>query len=822
MRTRFREWTGSAGLAALLAAAAPVSAVDYLEEVKPILAENCYRCHGASQQKSGLRLDTAALALQGGERGPALKPGDSGASLLISAVKGTHEEVPKMPYKRQALTEEQIGLIARWIDEGAAAPADEKPESSVHWSFIPPERPEAPPAAHPAAARNEIDHFIQARLAEAGLAPSPEADRITLLRRLSLDLIGLPPTIEEVDAFLKDTQPGAYERQVERLLASAHYGERWGRWWLDAARYGDSNGYSIDSPRQIWKYRDWVVEAMNRDLPFDKFAIQQLAGDLLPEATLEQKIATGFNRNTQINQEGGIDPEQFRVESVMDRVDTFGTVFLGLTIGCAQCHDHKFDPVSQREYYQLYAFFNNTVPDGHGGSPRGVLRIPDESEETRALKRALEEAKAALEEYLAGKESEISEWEASLSEETREKLPRDARGALRVEAGKRNLDHKRALYGAFAGEDQRFKSLEEAFVKIEKKQPRPITTLVMQELEEPRETHLLIKGDFTRPGDVVTPGVPAILHELSAPGDEGLNRLDLARWLVDEANPLFARVIVNRVWQQYFGKGIVETENDFGTQGIPPTHPRLLDWLACEFMYPNDPSVPAWSLKHIHRLIVSSGTYRQSSRMRPEIAEADPNNRLLGRQNRLRLDAEVIRDAGLLASGLLTEKIGGPPVFPPQPDGVMSLGQVKRAWKTSRGEDRYRRAIYTHLWRATPHPALAVFDAPDGFSSCTRRIRSNTPLQALTLLNGQQFHEFAQALAERVLDEAPEESGARIEYAFRLCLARKPAEVERQRLEELLQQQLEQAEGDSAAREKEAWLTMARVLLNLDETITRE
>ena len=353
-------------LALALALVGVAASVDYVRDVKPIFAENCCRCHGGSQHKGGLRLDTAAFALKGGETGPAFKPGNSTGSLIVQAIKGIHQEIPRMPYKKRALSDAQIVMIEQWIDQGAQAPADEQPEKSKHWAFVPPERPAPPSVKRQAWVRNSIDAFILARLEKDGIAPSPEADRVTLIRRLSLDLLGLPPTPEELEEFLRDTRPDAYERWVDRLLASPHYGERWGRWWLDAARYADSNGYSIDAPRQIWKYRDWVIDALNRDLPFDQFALWQLAGDLLPDATLEQKIATGFHRNTQINQEGGIDPEQFRVESVVDRVNTTATVFLGLTLACAQCHDHKFDPFTQREYYQMFAFFNNTVEDGHG------------------------------------------------------------------------------------------------------------------------------------------------------------------------------------------------------------------------------------------------------------------------------------------------------------------------------------------------------------------------------------------------------------------------------------------------------------------------
>jgi hypothetical protein len=841
-------------LVGALAAAQCSGAVDYLRDVKPVLVEHCYKCHGASQQKSDLRLDTAAFAAKGGENGPAFKPGKSGESLMIQTTRGSHESIARMPYKKPPLADEQIAVLAQWIDEGAKAPADEKPETAKHWAFIPPQRAAVPDSSKfkvqssKFVGPNPIDAFILARLEKERIAPSTEAERATLLRRLNLDLIGLPPTAEEVDAFLKDTQPDAYECVVEQLLASPHYGERWGRWWLDAARYADSNGYSIDAPRQIWKYRDWVVAALNNDMPFDQFAIEQLAGDLLPSATVQQKIATGFNRNTQINQEGGIDPEQFRVESVMDRVATFGTVFLGLTVGCAQCHDHKFDPIKQREYYQLFAFFNSTIEDGHGkGTPSGMLEIPGEVESMENLQRELEEARGDLDRYLDTKGSAVK-WEESLSEEERAKLKAAVRAAMKPAWSERKLEQKRVVYAAFKSDDAEFKSRNMKLTALEKGTSKRVTTLVMQELKEPRETHVFIKGDFTRPADRVEPGMLAVLHQPATHNgtNSQLNRLDLARWIFEPANPLTARVIVNRIWQQYFGRGLVETENDFGTQGSTPSHPELLDWLACEFAGveslklrvespPDDRSSSgsqlstfnsqlnhAWSLKHLHRLIVTSATYRQSSRVRPELATTDPNNRLLARQSRLRLDAEVVRDVALSTSGLLSPKLGGPPVYPPQPDGVMTLGQSKREWRASTGEDRYRRALYTHWWRATPHPALSVFDAADGFSACTRRLRSNTPLQALTLLNDQQFHEFAEALAARVLKSSARSDAERIENAFRLCLSRAPGQAEKQRLQQLFEQQFAQEQGDEESRRKEAWKTMARVLLNLDETITRE
>jgi len=813
---RFRRFLLAGGIFMGAIASAPAWAGDYLREVKPLLAEHCYRCHGASQQKGGLRLDTAAHALKGGETGPAFKTGDPEGSLMVQALKGAHDSISRMPYKKPPLAEGQIQLIEQWIGEGAAAPADEAPESARHWAFISPARAELPSLKHGAAPDHPIDRFIQARLEKEGIRPAPEADRATLLRRLALDFTGLPPAPEEAGEFVNDKRGDAFERQIERLLASPHYGERWGRWWLDAARYGDSNGYSIDAPRQIWKYRDWVIVALNRDLPFDQFAMEQLAGDLLPDAEVAQKIATGFNRNTQINQEGGIDPEQFRVESVMDRVNTFGTVFLGLTVGCAQCHDHKFDPISQREYYQLYAFFNSTEEDGHGkGSPDGVLQVPGEFEPLESIDKELGEAKGDLDRYLNTHGAKAATWEQSLPEDKRSAQSAEWQAAVKIPWNERTLAQKRLTYTAFRPDDTDFKGRNAKLEKLEKREPKPVTTLVMRELAKPRETVRFINGDFTRPAEKVAPGTLGVLHPLPEVEGRELNRIDLARWAVSPANPLLARVIVNRVWQQYFGRGLVETENDFGTQGSTPSHSELLDWLACEFMQPSalpgEANPAPWSLKHLHRLIVTSAAYRQTSRARPELAVVDPNNRLLARQSRLRLDAEIIRDLALSASGQLSPEIGGPPVFPPQPDGVMSLGQVRREWKASTGPARFRRAIYTHYWRATPHPALAVFDAPDGFSACTRRLRSNTPLQALTLLNDQQYYEFAQALARRLGENPGGSDDAKIERAFQLCLSRNPSELERERLKKLIEEE-----------PGEKWVALARVVLNLDETITRE
>ena len=780
--------------------------VDYLTEVKPVFLKNCTQCHGEFQQKGGLRLDTALTALKGGQSGQVIIPKNANGSVLIQVLEGRHRHLPAMPYKKSPLLKPELTKLKSWINAGAKYPANEKSQTDKHWAFVPPVRSVLPTLKYPAFARNPIDHFIQAKIESLKLKPSPEADKHTLIRRLNLDLTGLPPSIEEVDRFVNDKNPGAYERAVDALLASPHYGERWGRWWLDAARYADSNGYSIDAPRSIWKYRDWVITALNDDMPFDRFTVEQLAGDMLPDATLEQKIATGFHRNTQINQEGGIDREQFRIDSIFDRVASTGTVFLGLTIGCAQCHDHKFDPIKQSEYYKMFAFFNNAdEPD-----------LPVASDQDIAKGKEIDEKVAAYQVDLAARDLQFREktksWERELTPSQRQGQPEPVRQVIDVPFDKRSEDQWRIMQSAYIEQSPANKLHQDEIKKLRAKKPKIPMTMVVRERPKPRETHLFIKGDFTRKADQVFPGTPAVLHPF--PPTAATNRLTLARWLTSTNNPITARVMMNRVWQQYFGRGIVETENDFGTQGALPTHPELLDWLAMEFME------RGWSLKAMHRLIVTSSVYRQQSAARNDVNVADPYNRLLARQNRLRLDAELIRDVALSVSGLISKKIGGPSVHPPQPDGVMSVGQVRRVWATDEGEDRYRRGLYTFYFRATPYPALSVFDAPDSLSSCTRRIRSNTPLQALTLLNDPAYFEISESLAKRVIRFGPKDDLGKIQFAFRLCLSRPPSENEQFILKGLLDSR--QGKQIDAVQEQAKWTSVARTLLNLDETITRE
>ncbi len=750
-----------------------VAKIDFNRDIRPVLSGACFQCHGpdAAKRKADLRLDTreGATRLLDGTR--AINPADLTESELLARITSADPDTQMPPPESKShLTPGQVKLLNEWVMAGG--------EYDRHWAFRQPVRQPLPglPAGRRAWVKNAIDVFIAVRHAKEGVTPSPRAAKATLLRRVSLDLTGLPPPPSQIAAFVADTSPDAFERVVDALLQSPHYGERWGRHWLDAARYADSDGYSHDAARSMWPYRDWVIDTMNRDLPFDQFIVEQIAGDLLPGATLAQRIATGFHRNTQINTEGGVDKEQFRIDSIFDRLATTGEVMFGLTLGCAQCHDHKYDPISQVEYYRLFVYFNNA------DEPR------------------IEAPTAEILAKRAGHEARVKQLEAQLK--------------------------------PLAKEDAGRKSFEVSLAKLKKARPRAATTLAMAKRATPRTTRRLVQGDFTRPAEEMQPGTPYVLHRMAKSGG---GRLDFARWVASRENPLLARVAVNRMWQHFFGRGIVQTENDFGSQGIPPTHPALLDWLAVEFME------NGWSRKHIHRLVVTSSSYRQASMRRADLERVDPYNRWLGRQARFRLDAEVVRDVALASSGLLSAKMGGPGVFPPQPAGCMDLGQHRKTWKASIGEDRFRRAAYTYRWRNTPHPALKVFDAPAGLAACTRRIRSNTPLQALTLMNDPAFVELSVGLAKRLMEEA--DSGVkRVRLGFRICLGREPDAEELRLLTGLIVNQHSEfashpaeskavtagakplGQAASAGREAElaAWTMAARVLLNLDETITRE
>ena len=807
-------------------------------EVRPVLSTKCAACHSDKLRTSGLSLANREDILTGGNRGEAATPGSPDDSLLIHAIR--QDGGLKMPPGGK-LAPKEVAALSRWIEMGLPWPNQEvsrKPveDISKHWSFQPVRRPRAPQVSDDSWARNPIDRFILARLEQAELTPSAEAEKATLARRVYIDLLGLLPTPEEVDAFVADSSPDAYERLVDDVLASPHYGERWGRHWLDIARYADSNGYNEDGPRKIWMYREWVIKALNRDLPFDEFVIEQIAGDLLLDPTKQQIVATGFHRNTLLNLEGGVDFEQYRTEAVVDRVDTTGMAFLGLTLGCARCHDHKFDPVSQREFYQFFAFFNSIDElsgefkdkEGRARAFEPVLEFGTPEHYTRrdAIQAQIDVMEEELERYADQLIEKQPEWEASLSREEIEKLPPGQQAILQIPMDERHEVQHNVIRGAYFGQDAAYQERKKAIAAVTKLKPDIPSTLVMRELPKPRQTHVLLGGEFLNKGIEVTPGTPAALPGL--PQQDTHTRLDLARWLVDGRNPLTPRVTMNRMWQRYFGRGIVETENDFGTQGSLPTHPELLDWLASEFM------AQGWSLKAMHRLIVTSATYRQSSAHRPDSAKKDPRNDLLSRQNRLRVESEIVRDLALSASGMLAPEIGGPSVFPAQPPDVM----IRRTWEESEGAARYRRGLYTYFWRLSPHPGLMVFDSPDALTTTTKRNRSNTPLQALTLMNDAGFHEFAQGLAQRVLaEQAGASHTEKVEHAFRLCLTRPPSEMERERIVRLLVTQLDDLKTNPDEAEKllpleiaegadmpttAAWTMVAGVLLNLDEFITRE
>jgi mono/diheme cytochrome c family protein len=799
---------------------APQAISFYETKVRPILKNNCEMCHNPANPSGGLSFANRDAVLKGGNRGPAAKAGTPAESLLIQAVE--HKGALQMPMGKPQLSAEDIAVLRQWVEQKLpwSGDAGGKPRNWDHWAFQPPVRPSLPAVAKKQWVRNPIDRFVLARLEKEKIEPSPEAPPETLLRRVSLDLTGLPPTPEEMRAFLTDQSPNAWDKVVDRLLASPHYGERWGRRWLDAARYADSDGYSIDAPRPIWKYRDWVIDAFNRVMPFTEFTIDQIAGDLLPNPTTDQLIATGFHRNTPSNFEGGIDFEEYRNEAVADRVATTGNVFLGLTIGCARCHDHKYDPIKQKEFYQLFAYYNNTDEIAKQSERddfyRPYIDLPT-SQETADAKAYWDKATQLSKEVV----DYIEQLQARPPAEGAPPLHRDAELQKRV-AALRSFMRPLGIPGS-----------------PEYHWPKPFVTraLVMRELPAPRETYILQGGDFLRHAERVYPGVPAVLTQFRTGPPVAGNRLDLAKWLVDPTNPVTARVIVNRMWQEYFGKGLVETQDDLGLIGARPTHPELLDWLATEFV------ARGWSQKAIHRLIVTSAVYRQSSKVRADLEEVDPYNKLLGRQSRLRLDAEIIRDSALVASGLLAPALGGPPVYPPIPENAMGGTQIKRTWNTDTGANRYRRGIYTFFFRSSPPPALGLFDAPDGTFSCTRRIRSNSPLQSLTLLNDEAFLEFAGAMAKRVLKEGGAAEADRMSYAYQLALGRAPSPAERARMMAFLaqQQQVYNEDGKAAERlltrpgmtmdagakpeqaaELAAWTSVGRVLLNLDSFMTRD
>jgi hypothetical protein len=998
--------------------------IDFVRDIQPILKASCYACHGSGLQMGQLRLDSKQLALQGGHSGQVIIPGKSEESPLVQRILGLGDRA-RMPLQGEPLTRDQINRVRAWIDQGAPWPDEASlPEATIakHWAYIKPARPEPPIVKNQSWVCNPIDSFVLARLEKEGLTPSPEANRETLIRRVSLDLIGLPPSLEEIDAFLADQSPDAYEKVVDRLLASPHYGERWARPWLDLARYADTNGYA-DNQRTIWKYRDWVIHALNKDMPFDEFTIEQIAGDMLPNATTDQKIATGFHRNTMVNDEGGVDLEEARWITVVDRVGTTASAWLGTTLACTQCHNHKYDPFTQKEFYQFFAFFEN-ADYRFGGAVAAVeepvldLPTPEQENQRKSLRQEIAKLEVTLNTQTPELEKAQAQWEREevpiqttwhvldpveftskggatltrlgdqsvlvtpyadketytvatrtdlkgitafqlevlpdkslpahgpgrskdgnfiltsftvhlgtesqgktakrvnlqnpqadfsqidfpvasvlddnpetgwailpqvgqphaalfqtetplgdgsstpltfilehqsqnekaaigrfrISASTTESpqlapaLPEHIRIILNAQAAKRTEEQKNDLSCYYRSISPLLKPTRDRLFELtELLRKLPIvTTLVMQERPswERPFTYLRVRGSFLNKGQKVYAGVPAVLHPL--PESQLANRLGLAHWLVDKNNPLVARVTVNRFWEQIFGRGIVETAEDFGTRGARPTHPELLDWLATEFMQAR------WSMKAMHRLMVTSATYRQSSHIPPDLRERDPTNELWARGPRFRLEAEMIRDVVLAASGQLCRTMGGPSVFPFQPEGIWNQPYYQDYhWATSQGCDGYRRGLYTFWRRTTPYPSFMNFDASSREFCNVRRIRTNTPLQALTALNDLAFFDAAKGLAKRILVEAAPSDKARATYGFRLCVSRYPKPKELDQLLNLYHQQLQHFQQDPQAGAKimegvilpakeadpaefSAWTVVSNLLLNMDETLTKE
>ena len=819
------------------------AAVDFVRDIEPILHQRCYLCHGAQQQMAELRLDSREAALKGSPSGAVIVPGDPAASKLIERVTST-EEGYRMPPGGEALSPLQASLLREWIAGGAVWPDEHAgPEArasareaaaQTHWAFQPVQDPQPPPVGQAGWVRNPVDRFVLAKLEGEGLRPSPEAAPHTLLRRIHFDLAGLPPAADEVDRLLADFGEQGYEAVVDELLKSAHFGERWALPWLDLARYADSEGYERDPLRpHAWRWRHWVIEAVNDDMPFDRFTIEQIAGDLLPGATVEQRVATGFLRNGIKNREAGTKNAQKRFEETVDRLNTVANTWLGLTVGCAQCHDHKYDPLSQREFYSMFAFFHNAVErDVEAPVPgelgpylrtvpafrKGLPRIRDEHGIPALQAEWHERMLAAMDNpgVRTDWDHSVTEWRAAndradwllraprdhLTELEREKIAdwfirRSGPDVAKDEALSQRLEEARAELDALANGLVR---VSQAYTMVDRREPVP--------------TRLALRGDYRALGSEVVAGVPAVLPPMPSAAKPA--RLLLAEWIASEENPLTARVEVNRVWQELFGTGLVETVENFGTQGEPPSHPELLDWLASEFVR------QGWSRKAVIRLIVTSATYRQASLDREDARSRDPGNSWLARQNRLRLPAELIRDNALAASGLLNPAVGGKSVFPPQPVGVSELSYAKKDWDEDTGPDRYRRGLYVFLRRTSPYPMLVNFDAPDTLTSVSRRERSNTPLQALNLLNDPVFLEAADALAYRVLRSGEETFEGRFGHLAQWCLTRGPSSTEIERAKRFHSAQMERYEARGGDAERAAWRELSRAMLSLDEFITRE
>jgi cytochrome c553 len=809
------------------------SSPDFIKDVRPLLADRCFNCHGPDEKsrKAGLRLDVREAALAPADSGvAAIVPGDPSKSELIARVK-SHMNSKVMPPPRigKKLSDTEVAILENWIKQGA--------KYAAHWAYIPVVRPAVPSIVN---AGNPIDAFVLERLAKLKLTPVEQADKVALLRRVALDLTGVPPTIEQADAFLADSRPDAYERLVDRLLASPAFGEKWAVSWLDLARYADSQGFANDPDRTIWPWRDWVVRSLNANMPFDQFTIEQLAGDLLPGATVEQKIATGFHRNTLTNTEGGTNPEEFRSAAVVDRVNTTLGVWMAATMACAQCHNHKYDPFSQKEYFQLYAIFNNSQ-DANGGddAPNINFILPGREADHKAATERLAQARKELASEQANLDKELPNWEKTGD---KGRVTPELAAILKIEPAKRTAPQKKQLETFHRKQSATWTKLDAEIRTLEAK----IKTLsanspILHELPKGRVTKIHVRGDFQDLGTEVSPGLPAVFGDSTKPGEK-MDRLKLARWLVEERNPLTARVAVNRLWEELFGVGIVETSEDFGTQGDQPSNQALLDWLASEYVRGASapPEAVGWDTKRMLRLMVTSDAYRRSSRVTEDALRVDPNNRFLARGPRVRLSAESIRDQALFIGGLMSRKMGGPPVQPPKPNlGLSAAFGSSTDWVDATGEDRFRRGLYTRWRRNAPYPSFTTFDAPERTFCSIRRIRTNTPLQALVTLNDPVFVEAAQGLARRILTEKQGSVADRVEFAFRLTLTRKPTAKESERLvalyeavkqkytaqdgqaKQLTTQPLAPLPEGTNVVEAAAWVVISNVILNLDETLAK-
>ena len=808
--------------------------IEFNRDIRPILSDKCFHCHGPDKEKreAKLRLDTRKGAL----KFDAIVPGDLEESELVYRIE-TDDEEDRMPPEEShlSLSKEEIGTLKQWIKEGA--------EYQGHWSFESPKRTTAK------AIRTIIDEGVATRLKDEGLKRSPRATREALIRRLSLDLRGLPPTLGELDAFLADESATVWESLVDRMLASPQCAERLALDWLDVARYADTNGYSIDDHRDMWAWRDWVVHSFLQNKPYDQFIVEQLAGDLIPGATPEQKMATGFLRNSMNTHEGGTIPDEYRVAYIADKIDTVSSAFMGLTMKCAQCHDHKYDPISQKDYYRFFAFFNSATEKGHGatnGNTAPVLKVTSPLHEQSDLAGALA-ARAARMEQLRDRLNEqdperFDVWKAEdLAKSPPQSKGSGLAGILRKSPEARSPEEEKELAAAFLQQSaglikrlERALSIELGIVKKQAKAGGQTDVMVMDSPGN-RKTHILVRGEYNKPGEEVTAGVPEMFPQL--PDGVPADRLALARWLTSATHPLTARVAVNRYWQMIFGAGLVRTAEDFGSQGEWPSHPQLLDDLAVSFRE------GGWNVQHLLKEIVLSETYRQRSDLSAAVLEADPGNRLLARAPRVRLSAELIRDNAFAISGLLNQKLGGPSVYPEQPDGlwkqVSHFGHgafTAQAYFPDAGERALRRSMYTFWKRTSPPPAMAIFDAPTREICTVRRLATNTPLQALVLLNDPQFLKAARALARRMVAEGGGTPASRIGYGFRLATARPPVAAELDLLAAAHARELARFTRDpNAARdlllapeesgpnaELAAYTMAASTILNLNETITKQ